>query len=181
MRYLFVMSVFLLTCCATAYGETVEEATERYFQVTKNGDFLEASELFDPTELRSFRESLAFLANLPAASRDDLYRGLFGALSTQDTVDQLSDVEFFAAFFGVSMSQSGMTEVMRAAKTEYLGHVFEGDDVAHAVTRVTIQFGATANETLSVASFIRRGESWKMKMSGDVRGVADKIRAAVGM
>jgi len=181
MRYSYGISLFLLIFGATAYGETVEEATTRYFQVTKSGDYLAAANLFDPEEIRSFRESLNFLVSLPDAQRENLYGSLFGPGSTQEIVAQLSDTEYFASFFGVAMTEAGMTEIMRSAKTEYLGHVMEGEDTAHAVTRITIQTGGAEIKTLSVASFIKCEEIWKMKMTGDIQGVAAKIRTAVGM
>ena len=172
---IFVMTVAM----APAFADTVEEATERYFRIMESGDYAATAALFDPNELKRFRSSLEFLATLPNASQAEIYGAFFGAGSTVESVSELSDVEFFASFFAFAMAQSGVAELMRGAKTEYLGHVMEGDNVAHAVTRISVSSSEFESENMSVASFVRRDGQWKMKMSGDIRGVAENIRRAI--
>ncbi len=181
MRKFSVVVVLVSFCCFPAHGETVDEATNRYFEVMKRADYSAAADLYDPAELKSFRSSLDFLVSLPNASKEQLYDSFFGPGSTQEAVDNLTDQEFFASFYAAAMAQASMDQIMSTAKTEYLGHVMEGDNVAHAVTRISVDLPELSFENLSVASFVQRGNSWKMKMTGDVRGVADRIRQAVEM
>lgn len=177
----FLIMIVAIFASMSSHAETVEQATKHYFQVMRSGDSASVAELFDPAELRSFRESLGFLTALPETSKGQVYGALFGAGSTQESVNSLSDREYFASFFEYAMAQGGIGQMMRTAKTEYLGHVMEGDDMAHAVTRISVAVPGTDFETISVASFVRRGDQWKMKLTGDIRSVAQKIRAAVGM
>ncbi len=175
---LFVMFSVL---AVPAFGDTVEEAVDYYFQVMKSGEYAKSAELFDQEELRSFRESLEFLATAPAASQARVYSGIFGPGATQESVGRMSDAEYFGVFWAMAMSQIVAKGGMEFKSLEYLGYVMEGDEVAHAVTRITVQLPNAELNKMSVASFVRRGENWKMKMSGDIRGIADQIRKVVGM
>ena len=175
------MLLVIAACFAnTARSETVEEATNHYFEVMRSGDFDAAAALFDPAEIRAFRSSLSFLSDLPPQSRDELYANFFGNGATPESVDSLTDNEYFSAFFSFAMMQSGMMQVMNMATLEYLGHVMEGENIAHAVTRVSLDTPQMSFENMSVASYVRRGDQWKMKMSADIRSVADRLKQAVG-
>lgn len=181
MRTLSVLSVIAIFVALPVHAESVEEATNRYFDVMRSTDYGAAAELFDPEELKDFRNSLNFLADLPSASKEELFGAFFGPESTQETVDSLSDQQFFSSFYGAAMSQAGMEELMKTAKLEYLGHVTEGENIAHAVTRISMNMQDARFEKMSVVSFVLRGDTWKMKMSGEISGVADKLRDALGM
>lgn len=173
-------SVLLAVLTSPAFGETVKDATNQYFAVMKSEDYVAVAALFDPVELKTFRDSFSFLSDLSPGTRSQLYESLFGQGSTEESIAQFSDRQFFAAIFAVSMRQSNMSEMIRFAETEYLGHIMEGDDTAHAVTRMFVNTSEFSFENLSVASFVRRGDAWKMKMSGDVRSVAQNIQRALG-
>lgn len=180
MRFLCLILLLSTYAVAPVYGETVADATKNYFDVMKSGNYAAAAALFDPAELKSFRDSLSFISELPDASRKQIYSGLFGLGATQKSVDTLSDSQFFAVFFAAAMSQANISEVMKSAKPEYLGHVMEGENIAHAVTKISVQTSNGTVENLSLATFVRRGESWKMKMNDDVRGVAKRIQTVIG-
>ena len=123
---------------------------------------------------------MSFLADLPVATRDELYANFFGSGATRESVDQLTDNEYFAAFFSFAMLQSGMLQIMNMATVEYLGHVMEGEDLAHAVTRISLDTPQMNFENMSIASFVDRDDRWMMMMSADIRDVADRLKQAVG-
>ncbi len=171
-------AIIFFLCVTPAFGDSLEDAVNEYFVIMQSGDFRGAGELFDPEELESFRQSLEFLAQAPLASQEQFYEQLFGPGSTAESVSALSDSEFFESFFSLAMAQLSGLEIERL---EYLGHVMEGPDVAHAVTRLTASVSDARFTKLSVASFVRRGYQWKMMMSGDIRSIATQVRKAVGM
>jgi hypothetical protein len=180
MRIFLLLAGLVIVLGQPGHAETVEEATDRYFEVMRSGNYVAAANLFDPVELKNFRDSLDFLAQIPESSKDEIYTAFFGVGSTQESVAKLSDQEFFASFFGFAMSQGGMDELMKIATTEYIGHVMEGD-IAHAVTRLSAELPGAKFKTMSVASFVSRDGTWKMKMSGEINGVAADLRDAFGL
>lgn len=180
MRTLQLIIAIAIVSGCSARTESVEQATRQYFDVMRSGDYAAAAAMFDPAELQSFRTSMSFLANLPPAVRDELFANFFGPEATQESVKNLTNNEYFASVYSFAMMQSGMMQVMNVADFEYLGHVMEGDNIAHAVTRVSVDTPDLSFENLSIASYIRRGDHWKMQMSADIRGVAERLKSAVG-
>ena len=179
MRGLLLIALAASISAAPCRAETVEQAAQRYFEFMRAGDVVAAAAQFDANEHRVFRESFSFLDDLPDETKTELYAAFFGADATPEAIANLSDESYFAAFFGFVMARSGMLQVMRTARVEYLGYVSEGEDVAHALTRISYAGPAGDVETLDVASFVRRGDEWKMKMTADIRSIADNIRSAM--
>lgn len=181
MRIVLALLTLPVLFSTTSYAQSPEGVAAEFFDAIAGEDYVLAAELFDTEALSSFRQTLAFLADLDEAQRDQVYSGLFGEGATPQSIEALSDAQFFSAFLRVSMSQIGGTDVFANANMEYLGHVAEAPDIAHLVVRMTVGIDGGEFEKMTVVSSRKVGSQWKLLMSGEVRGISDKLRSAFGV
>ena len=170
----------LIVLVSPAGADDVERVLLQYFDAMEYEDYDAAARLFDANDIKEFRAQFAFMKDADVNARQQIYERMFGPWASQESVEKMSDTEFFASIFGFTMQQSLGRRGMRIAKAEYLGHVSEGDDTAHAVTRITIAVGDNEASSLDVTSLVRRNGAWRMQVSPDIEQVATGIRRAVG-
>ncbi len=168
----------LLFVTLPASADDVERVILQYFDAMEYEDYDAAARLFDPEDTKRFRESFAFMSELSVNQQQSVYEQMIGPWATQESVEKMSDEEFFASIFGFAMRQAmGQVQITSA---EYLGTVMEGEDLAHAVTRISVSVGNMEITDMDVTSLARRNGAWKMKVSGDVERVAEQLRAMFG-
>jgi hypothetical protein len=144
-------------------------AAEAYARM-QAGDWVGASETFDPQALRGFREMFAPLLQEPTG--DAMAAGLFGAGTTAAELAKMSDAEFFAGFVrkttgGLGVSLSGQ---------QILGAVPEGDSRVHLVTRTRAEAMGVRMTGMEVVTLNRTPQGWRLAMSGEMEGMAQMIR-----
>ena len=168
----------LLLMSAPAKSDDIERVMLQYFDAMEYADYDAAARLFDPSDIKVFRESFAFMAELPVEQQQAVYEQMIGPWASQESVEKMSDEEFFASIFGFAMRQAmGQVEITEA---DYLGSVMEGDATAHAVTRISVAVGDYAVTEMDVTTLARVNGAWRMKVSGDVGRVADMIKRSLG-
>ena len=173
--------VLMLMCLALpGHADEVERVVLQYFDAMEYEDYDAAARLFDANDIKEFRALFAFMKDADVNARQQIYERMFGPWASQDSVEKMSDTEFFASVFGFAMQQTFGRTGLSITSAEYLGHVTEGDDLAHAVTRVTVAVGNNDATSLDVTSLVRRNGAWRMQVSGDMEQVAAGIRRAVG-
>ncbi len=171
----------LLMCLASPVSaDDVERVVLQYFDAMEYEDYDAAARLFDPDDIREFRGLFAFMEDADVNARQQIYERMFGPWASQESVAKMSDTEFFASVFGFAMQQSFGRSGLQIAGAEYLGHVPEGDDTAHAVTRIRVAAGNNEITSLDVTTLVRRNGAWRMKVSGDIEQIAAGIRRALG-
>ncbi len=174
-------TVLMLLCLsAPVRADEVERVVLQYFDAMEYEDYDAAARLFDANDIKEFRALFAFMKDADVNARQQIYERMFGPWASQDSVEKMSDTEFFASVFGFTMQQSFGRTGLRIIESEYLGHVTEGDDMAHAVTRITVAVGNNEATSLDVTSLVQRNGAWRMQVSGDIEQVAAGIRRAVG-
>ncbi len=181
MRVVLASLTLLILTPTASYAQSPESVATQFFDAIAGEDYVSAAELFDVGALSSFRQTLAFLADLDEQQRTQIYSGLFGEGATSQSIAALSDAQFFSAFLRVSMSQIGGADVFANANMEYLGHVAEAPDIAHLVVRMTVGVDGGEFEKMTVVSSRKVGGEWKLLMSGEVRGLSDTLRSAFGV
>jgi hypothetical protein len=126
-----------------------------------------------PDALKQFRAGLT--AALEAADKEGKageILPLFKGAKSVDDLKQRDDRQFFAGFLrGMMGLNPQLKKILAEAKTEMLGHVDEGKDVAHVVYKLTVKPEAEPIETITVNSLQKLDSKWMLALSGDMEGM----------
>lgn len=159
---------------AATAAQSPEAAATALYQAMKRKDWTGAAALFDPEALKEFRQALAPL--FEAASADEASAAaistLFGGMG-QARLKAVSDAEFFAAFFGGVSAAAGVS----LDSQQVLGSVAEHDDLRHVVTRNTASGSGLTLTKMEVVSTRRTADGWRILLSGDMKGMAQALKA----
>lgn len=172
-----IVLLFLSVTCA--YGQGASEMVAEYFDVLQSQDYEKAATYFDPTALREFRQMLEFISEIPAAEQENILQAFFGPSASQESVSKLSDSDFFGSFLRAIMAQASAAGEVNFDGLEILGEVAEGQDLLHVVTRNKVSVGEIEVEAMEVISLRKAGDSWRLLLSGKMKGMASQLRAAL--
>ena len=175
MRYLIAI---ILLAANAAWAETPAERAEMYFADIESLNFTAAARHFDAGQLNEFRAMMEFYKQIPAEVQSGFIQTFFGPGVTAESLEALSDTDFFAGIFNFIMMQAEAAGGLNFDGLEILGEVREGEDISHLVTRNRISIGAMDIEAMEVVSLRRTGEEWRILMSGKIRGLPEQLRAA---
>ena len=159
--------------------ETPEAVTRQYGAAMRTNDWIGAAELMHPEALAKFRRM--FLPLVKADSTGQLCQRLFAASSASELAG-LPDAELFARFFRTLVSGAPELRGMFAGSDLVpIGHVLEGNDIAHVVFRMKVaaEDGVTLTKVQAV-SLRRAGLTWRVLLSGDFEGLATAIARRTG-
>ena len=157
-----------------------QEATDvvaSYFGALQAGDYDKTASYFDPQALKTFRETMGFMTDLPVEAKEQFFTMFFGPGTTEEAIAALSDSGFFAKFFGAVMTQAEAAGGINFGAMEVLGQVMEGSDVAHVVTRNRVSVGQIEVEAMEVVSAKQTAGVWRLLLSAEMKGLADQLRA----
>lgn len=172
-------TVFALTAaaCGPGGGETPEEFTQRYLEAVRAGEFQAMAGLMHVDALREIRDLLDPLFSSPMG--DEVARELLGLRSASETV-AMSDTAVFVGFIRFVLWQNPeLTEALRTAEMQILGHVSQGADTAHVVYRLELDVEGIRMSRMDVVSLRRTEDSWRALLTGDVSAVAAALRQMV--
>ena len=175
MKFHFV-TLFLVA--NIAWAETPQQRAELYFSDIENLDFLGAASHFDAEQLKEFRGMMEFYKEMPEEAQTNFVQTFFGPDQSTESLENLSDLEFFSGLFSFIMKQAEAAGGLNFDGIEILGEVKEGDDITHLVTRTTVSLGAIDMEAMEVVSLKKSGEEWRILMSGKIKGLPQQLRAA---
>lgn len=188
-RHLAALLAFLLVIPPTLSAQqefaanSPEAATIAYMDAMTAGELDRMSGLMHPEALASFRgmlQPVVELADSGAEGTNEMLQ-MFEGVTSLAQLRKLSDAKFFSSFFaGITALQPDLLEVLKDAETEVLGHVEEGDDLAHVVYRMVLNIGTTMHKT-EVVSLRRTKGGWGVLLSGEIEGMAESIRQSVEM
>jgi hypothetical protein len=152
------------------------------------GDWRAAAETFDPAALARFRamlEPLFVAASEPAgggdggageATRDAMMLMLlFAPAKSVEEVRALSDRELFARLMRGTISLAGA----QLDGQEILGHVAEGVDQVHVVTRNTARMDEITVSKVEAVTLQRTAQGWRLALTGEIEGLAETLQATV--
>ena len=158
---------------------TPEAVVRRYTEAMRGGEWDTAARLMHPEALAQFREMLtpAFQSEGPGRElRDQFFGGM-----TMSRIQDLSDTDFFAGFFqGMMALNPELLGVVQDAEITMVGHVLEGQDVAHVVYRMQMQMDAMTFTKLDVMSVKRHGATWRGLLTGTMEGLAAALSRTPG-
>lgn len=168
----------LLLFSFTALAETAMEKTDQYFAALKSREFQKAATYFDSSQLTEFREMMQFYKVLPEKSQKQFVAGFFGSQATIASVEELSNIEFFALFFDAIMKQAERAGTLSFDKLEIIGEVPEGESLAHVVTRNKVAIGDMSLEQMEVVTLRKNNDKWYVMLTGKFKGLPEQLKAA---
>ena len=156
---------------AQSATETPEDVVRQYTEAMRGGEWNTAARLMHPEALEQFRRMLmpAFETDTPGRElRDQFFDGL-----SFTRIRHLSDTTFFERFFRGMMTLSpDLVGVVQGAEVTMVGHVSEGDDMAHVVYRMQMRMDELTVTRLDVMSVKRHGNTWRGLLTGSMEGLA---------
>ena len=159
--------------------DTPEAVVRRYTEAMRAGQWDTAAALMHPEALAQFREMMmpAFQSEEPGR---ELRARFFDGMS-MTRIRHLSDGAFFARFFSGMMSLNPeLLGVVQDAEITMVGHVLEGEDVAHVVYRMQMQMDQMTFTKLDVMSVKRHGATWRGLLTGTMEGLAAALSRTRG-
>ena len=159
--------------------ETPEQVVQRYFDSFRAGDYATNVALMHPEALQSFRETITALAALPGAAEDPQFREMFG-VTTLEEFNRLAPAALFEGVLRSQLENPEMREILSSAQTAVLGHVMEGDTLAHVVYRMRMSLGATSLDQVQVAPVKRADGQWRVLLTGNFAGMMNAFPSPGG-
>lgn len=158
--------------------ETPEMVTRQFGAAMRTNDWVGTAELMHPDALARFRGM--FLPIVAADPTGKLCERLFATRSTAE-VAALPDAELFARFFRTLVSGAPeMSGMFAGADLVPVGHVLEGNDVAHVVFRMKVAADGVTMTKVQAMSLRRSGKTWRVLLSGDFEGLATALARRTG-
>ncbi len=160
-----------------AQQETPEDVAQRYVSAMQAADWDTMAGLMDQSALKSMRDLLSPLFDLPEAAE---LRQRFLGVETVDEAAALSDTAVFARFMQfVGSQEPSLQEALKTSRMRVIGHIPEGGDTVHVVYRMTMTVEGITMTRLDVFSLRQHGETWRGLLAGDVSALAAALRAAL--
>jgi hypothetical protein len=154
---------------------TPEATAWHLFAAYRANDLRRAAACMHPEALDRLK---AFLVDIATLDPQGGFASMFVGASDVEAVRALPPPEAFARFIGTVMRlEPEMGNAFQSLDVDVLGHVVEGDTLAHVVTRshVTVKgLDVTQTEVVSMKAY--EGE-WRALLSGDIEMMAKAMRS----
>jgi hypothetical protein len=159
-------------------AETPEVVAQQFGAAMRANDWVGTAQLMHPDALARFRNM--FLPIVTADSTGQLCDRLFATTSVAE-VAALPDAELFARFFRTLVSGAPeLSGMFAGADLVPVGHVSEGNDVAHVVFRMKVAADGVTITKVQAMSLRRLGPTWRVLLSGDFEGLAAALARRTG-
>lgn len=159
-------------------AETPEAVTRQFGAAMRANDWVGTAQLMHPDALARFRGM--FLPIVAADSTGQLCERLFATKSAAE-VAALPNAELFARFFRTLVSGTPeLTGMFAGADLVPVGHVLEGNEVAHVVFRMKVAADGITITKVQAMSLRRSGQTWRVLLSGDFEGLAAALARRTG-
>jgi predicted RNase H-like nuclease len=155
---------------ALAAQDTPEQVVQRYFDSFRSGDYAANVALMHPEALLSMKETMSGLVAIPGAADEPEFQEMFG-VSTIEEFNQLAPNVLMERILRSQLENPDMKEVLSTAQTTVLGHVMEGDSVAHVVYRMRMSIGEMEMDQVQVAPVKRADGQWRVLLTGSLAGM----------
>jgi hypothetical protein len=166
--------------CLPALGqglpETPEEVAQQFTAAIRDTNWLGMASLLHPSALGQFHDLFAPFLRCESPDVAPVRQNLFGAASAAE-VARMSDTVLMAAVFRFATTrEQGLTAFLRTARMHVLGHVAEGPDTVHVLTRMSFLVETMPVSVIDVASFGRFGSTWRALLKADLSALAAMLR-----
>lgn len=159
---------------ALAAQDTPEQVVQRYFDSFRSGDYAGNVALMHPEALLSMKETMTGLIAIPGAADTPEFREMFG-VSTMEEFNRMDPAVLMERILRSQLENPEMKEVLSTAQTTVLGHVMEGDSVAHVVYRMRMSIGEMEMDQVQVAPVKRADGQWRVLLTGSLAGMMNAV------
>jgi len=155
---------------------TPEEVCADYISALKTGDFGKVVPFIDPQSMEEFRDLIIEAESAQSASGGKSFLPLFPSVETLEDFKALSAQEVFYEFCqGLSDRSGFVISVLETPDRTIVGTVFEREDLAHVVYRITPTQPLTAKMGMEVATLRLVDGRWYVRASGDAWHLIDSL------
>jgi len=175
-----ILSAIILMLGTISYGgnETPEELAKQYFNALQEEGMTAMGKFMHPDALEELKVMLLeVFETAEAGGGSEIIQKAFGDSASISDIKQMDAQAFFNAFINIltaSLGERGLS--ISFDKLEVLGTV-EEDKIRHVLTRVTVGAGETAMTQMEVLSFMPYEDSWRLQLSGKIKGIINAIQA----
>ena len=169
---LIAAAVALLPLGSIAQQPAPEALARQQLDAVNRGDWAAYAASVHPKALSRMQEMMLPIVDLAeskdARSGEQMRSALFGGRSAAD-LKAMKPKEFFEVFMTSISKFPGLADALKNARGDVLGHVKEGENIVHVVTRTSTSIpGVPTFTKMEVMSFERDGDQWKGLLSGDM-------------
>lgn len=179
LRLLLLLAVFAPAGAASPAPDTPEAVVERYFEALNAEDWDAAAAVMHPdvlTHLQTMYVRALGADGLLGEFYADQVRQQLGVESVGE-LEALSPARVFARYLGRSVYRLAYAGF--ALDLTALGHVPEGDDLAHVVARIRVSAEGGARETVQALSLRRYEGEWRMLLPEEGRAELAAMEAVM--
>jgi hypothetical protein len=157
-------------------SQTPEQVTQAFLQATRDTNWARMAALLHPTALAQFHSFFAPVLQCQTPEANEIRRQIFGITSAVETARTPDSVLVAALFRTMAKQDRGFADVLRTAQLQMLGHVTEGPDTVHVVSRLTIVLDSMTLGQMEVVSLARDGPTWRVLLKSDFSALAVLFR-----
>ncbi len=157
--------------------QTPEQVVQQYFDTFVRGDYAANVALMHPGALTDMREMMSGMVALAGTEDEGQLREMFGVSSVEE-FNRLTPAQLFERLLRWQLDKPEMREVLSGARTEVLGHVMEGDSLAHVVYRMRMSVGEMSVDQVQVAPVKQSDGQWRVLLTGTFAGMMNAVPRA---
>jgi hypothetical protein len=174
-----LVAALLMAAPGVAAQQTPEQVVEAYFRSFITADYAANVALMHPEALEDMKETMSGLAALPGAADEPEFREMFGVNSLEE-FNRLTPAALFERVLRSQLEQPEMREILSGAQVTVLGHVMEGDSMAHVVYRMRMSLSAMDMnlDQVQVAPVKRHDGEWRVLLTGSFAGMMNAVPPA---
>lgn len=184
-RLLPVAGLIVVVCASVAAQETEpapgiatpEDAARAAMIAMREARFDDYAQLLHPEAAAQFKEMmLPALAAASAEGEEADLLALFNVESSQE-LEEMDSKEYFSRFLrGLVEMRPGFKDMLAGSELEVLGHVPEGETMAHVVFRGTMTVEDVTFTKTSVMTLKKADAGWLMMLNAEFEGLATQLR-----
>lgn len=159
-------------------AQTPEELTHTYLDLVKQEKWKEATALMAPDALKKFRSLTAFDQDAPTEHSERLLKLILGPDVTAQSLKDMSDADYFAAFASSSM-RSAVDRGMQIQSIRFIGSVPEGEKTQHILIRLHFKYHEVEMERLEICTCVLTDDGWKLDLNNNWNGMAHQFKTVI--
>ena len=184
MKHLLCFLVFVFATAASYAAEeaTPESITKRQIEAMRTLNWELVARYTHPKALAQLQALFLPVVIAGEKAKDnpsavEMMRIVFAGKSVEELA-RMSPAAFFQIVMnGISGATPDFKSAMTGMEVEILGHVSEGENLAHVVYRLSRPLGEGIATKIAITSVERDGNGWKALLNSDLENVARAISA----
>lgn len=185
MQKFFLLFLFLIMNClnvglslASNADDVPEASANGYFKALRENKIDQFADYMHPEALDQFKNILSAVANLAKEKKSEKqFLSFFYNITSSDQLSKLSSKDFFVAFYQGLIAQNPLiTQTLQGAVVVPLGHVKDGEDLAHVVYRITMKLENVETQKISVITLKRYQTTWRVLLTSDIETLASNLK-----